>query len=186
MKILNFCCCLSLSKKKSHGFPEATVDSMKYDGWWYCFTKAEKSRAVEAEGPKNKNLFYFSASYWKFYLVQSTTGLPRARFRVEAGRGRSQLAKGNGFAVAFITRSKAFQFVWINNLLPRPQEQTLRFALPCTHHSSATTVQQPYRTLEAATDDIGHKTSKLCIKSAIERGHCSYRVKKATQMKYIN
>ena len=26
-------------------------------------------------------------------------------------RGRSQLAKGNGFAVAFITRSKAFQFV---------------------------------------------------------------------------
>ena len=102
------------------------VAHMKYDGWWY-YTKAEKSRAA-------KNLFYFSAfSYWNFYLFQSWTGRDYpARPSIT---GRSQLAKGNGFAVAFITRSKAFQFVWINNLLPSSWggHKSKLWGLLCTH-----------------------------------------------------
>ena len=123
MKILNFGFCLSLSKNQSHGFPVAHI---KYDGWWY-YTKAEKSRATKIFS----TFRHFPTETFIFFKAERDYPA-----RSRGIRGRSQLAKGNGFAVAFITRSKAFQFVWINNLLLPSSwggHKSKLWGLLCTH-----------------------------------------------------
>ena len=101
------------------------VAHMKYDGWWY-YTKAEKSRAAKIFS----TFRHFPTETFIFFKAERDYP---ARPSI---RGRSQLAKGNGFAVAFITRSKAFQFVWINNLLLPSSwggHKSKLWGLLCTH-----------------------------------------------------